>query len=951
MSWTTWASAGAALAAVVIIRRPRVAAWVTRTIMGRGASDAADTPRLFVGPRSIQAGELLPGRRADIDSLAAHLRDSRFVVLSGESGCGKSSLMNAVLAEAEEASQAVVLRLTSSAHEELTHTLLELHAGQAEPKAKPILLVLDQFEEFFRHVADAERVRIFETLRRELAKGRTRLALVIRSDHADLLSTLVRHADPQQTTLNLGNYVVLRPFRKDEARLVVNTILGRANPDGEVILKLQHEEFAEALVDQLLRPPRDVRLSRDDEPRVLPVELQIAGLMAEQRGTDALTAQGLNAARGVRGLFADYLEDARRDLMRRTGISYDAATLLLRVFVDPGRRRRAVGGDDLAREVSISHDQASTALKVLIDRYLITPVAASQPDGPLTYQLLHDHLAVLLSEAPDRAMLRARDAQERLRFWVTRWVEREEPGGSLGWWSRVWNRAPMPITEAMSLRHYATSSTEKQILSTTLGAFAARTGVVGAVAALMVGSVAVGARTDAYQQYRVIRDAPFLATDNTLEGDMALGWIRSLVAAGEDERAINATASMINSGSQEFYHTRGEALGVAAIAAANSGDTARLAQLKRDILRYWDNTPTGYVGARNRAVMMLTRALLMAGQASEAENVLVSRVQRDRTAWADFEGLPVTIRTLRDMGREDEAMRLLAQLAHRVKTDPEMTPSQSTAVATAFLDAGDPSTASELARQAARSGSLGVTGPEAIFALAKLLDRLRQRALADSVYGLALEPAYQEVGSDSAVARLRVAAALAEGGRAGAARRELNFALSASGATPAAAANAALVYRTLGDTARSDSLFRVASEKVEGMVHPSFAVDTTDANDPQTRAVTLTRTAEAFTRASRNREAKRILSAAAVAAREMDVLDAGSEEFDERSFTLARIAEAYTLNGQPREARLLANLCNLSDRMVVYAAILDWLNPGYRQRSRGAAELAQFAPMDLPPGP
>src|SRR5262245_139152 len=51
----------------------------------------------FVGPRSIQTGETLHGRSAEVFALFNHLQARRVVVLHSPSGAGKSSLVQAGL--------------------------------------------------------------------------------------------------------------------------------------------------------------------------------------------------------------------------------------------------------------------------------------------------------------------------------------------------------------------------------------------------------------------------------------------------------------------------------------------------------------------------------------------------------------------------------------------------------------------------------------------------------------------------------------------------------------------------------------------------------------------------------------------------------------------------------------------------------------------------------------
>ncbi len=143
-----------------------------------------DIPMFFRGPRPYRAGERLPGRRADGEACWLYLQHSRFFVLEGESGSGKSSLVNAVLLpKAETVFDVALVRPGNDPYRNTIHVLQQMAgvstawphtpnglargiAAIADRKTRkktppedrrPLLICIDQFEEMFRATTDEVR--------------------------------------------------------------------------------------------------------------------------------------------------------------------------------------------------------------------------------------------------------------------------------------------------------------------------------------------------------------------------------------------------------------------------------------------------------------------------------------------------------------------------------------------------------------------------------------------------------------------------------------------------------------------------------------------------------------------------------------------------------------------------------------------------------------------------
>jgi hypothetical protein len=232
-----------------------------------------EVPLLFRGPQPYRTGDRLPGRQADGDACWLGLEQDRFFILEGESGCGKSSLLNAFLfPRAQKEFQTIRVRVTDDPFQNVLQALREL-VGAAAPDwpadssglrqaiqavapskggangARPVLLCIDQFEEIFGVVNDRVRSSFMEELRNAIHCRLLRLLVVVRIDYSDLLINLCREVDPDGGALDPGNYFVLKPFRKEQGLRVVHEIFSPITA-GNQQLERELDMFGEALVEE-----------------------------------------------------------------------------------------------------------------------------------------------------------------------------------------------------------------------------------------------------------------------------------------------------------------------------------------------------------------------------------------------------------------------------------------------------------------------------------------------------------------------------------------------------------------------------------------------------------------------------------------------------------------------------------------------------------------------------
>jgi hypothetical protein len=504
------------------------------------------------------------GRAADGETCWLLHRRKPFFILEGESRCGKSSLLNVdLIPRARDVFRVIgpcrcgedpfgelrsallgerYERGRNYSEEALCETIEQVAQAPGGGAVPPLLVCIDQFEEVFVTVKDQVRQRFFEALRESIAAGRLRLLLAIRKDFSDLLFEACREDNPELDSFAFDpeSYYHLRSFTETQAEGTLDRMLDREELHGNDQLRPQElRAFARALVVDLLRPPLDTRPCREDEKRVLPVELQMVGWTYESLlPVRRFAAAELRRRGGKVGLYRDYIEDAKEYAFRRTGMPGAKTILVLRRLISPARTRWPQSASEIAGSgLGLSTPQVETLLKALADRYIVRrlPDEGAGEVGSGRYELLHEHLVQLLAEAPEPVLQRARDAEARLRFWLDRtrstFAPTNEPGvqarrsrfRTLSSGVRDVLRIRIPLSETFGLWRHASDPEARRMLRTNLRSFLLWAVLLLAVALIPTGTWwiarALRERSPAYQVEYIIRQSPFEIVDT--EGEYA----------------------------------------------------------------------------------------------------------------------------------------------------------------------------------------------------------------------------------------------------------------------------------------------------------------------------------------------------------------------------------------------------------------------------------------------
>ena len=298
------------------------------TAAGRAADgpqllDPATGPYRYLSPFTARERALFCGRQAEIDLLTQQLGEGRLVVLYGEPGVGKTSLLAAGVIPALATLGALVLQVRDyaqpleqtlraalhSAHEQVgvavpdDTDLPDLLQAICTGAQGTVVLVFDQFEQFLRGpidpAAQAARINaVAESLQR-IEPEYLRVIVSVRDD------ALIRLADLQEALPDLFRaFVKLEPLRYPQAEAAILEPLERVR---------RPIYFDEHLVQETLLPELDA-LSPTEPGTIHPQHLQIVCQQLYQTVLDRrppIVNMDIyrRELRGAEGILARYLDE------------------------------------------------------------------------------------------------------------------------------------------------------------------------------------------------------------------------------------------------------------------------------------------------------------------------------------------------------------------------------------------------------------------------------------------------------------------------------------------------------------------------------------------------------------------------------------------------------------------------------------------------------------------
>lgn len=437
------------------------------------------------------------GRNNEIEEITRKLVDNpqlRFFILSGESGCGKTSLIRAGLMpelEQKHDCATLYLRLYNHPAKSLREGLqkirapgelvaapapklfAELQAAHARSGKGTLVLFIDQFQEFFINpLPTNERKLFFDFVRDTVgaADAPFKLVFALRSEFFERMSDF---DDYIEDVFQQANRKRIDLFVRERARTVIQLSLQSAADD-----PAQGLPWSGSLIERVLN---DLEIERrgsvltETGPIVLPAELQIVCQMVQRRGW--VEARQYTSKEQ---LIRDYLAEAIE-----ASPSPNLSKLMLLALIHENNISRAQPQTpaEIARKVSaLTAIEARRYLEYLdVNCRLVSQVVQQKsPDSSkeIAYELAHDYLVNIINSLTGTVMDESRRANLSLQEHRTRHVY--DHG------HRV------PIADCWRIRKHATiqiTAEDRLLLRRSIRTFAYRAGAVMILPVLLVCAV------------------------------------------------------------------------------------------------------------------------------------------------------------------------------------------------------------------------------------------------------------------------------------------------------------------------------------------------------------------------------------------------------------------------------------------------------------------------------
>jgi len=369
-------------------------------------------------------------RQREISEIITAISDPGFQIgyISGDSGSGKTSLVHAGVAPRMEGFHPVVVELSDldpieSIRERLgalvapdvrSASIADLLAGAARIQGKPILLILDQFEQFFVHRArPLERRTFIESLKQWFdvrPRVPAKILISIRGDFADRLVEIQKALG---YTLGANHVFRLERFQPDQAVAIFR-----------VLAESEQIPFDESFVRHMVRE----ELASREDGMVSAVDIQvlswvIAGLPDSRQR--AFNRESVKLSGGVEGLLERYLQKS----LAAVPHLQEPATKVLLTLIDLDQNARA--GALTVKEIStrlegkIPQETLAEALGWLTDPRVRLAISFQRNDQTI-YQLVHERLIPALKKTAFGILGESERANEVLNKRVREWLDNEK---------------------------------------------------------------------------------------------------------------------------------------------------------------------------------------------------------------------------------------------------------------------------------------------------------------------------------------------------------------------------------------------------------------------------------------------------------------------------------------------------------------------------------------------
>ena len=360
------------------------------------------------------------GRDQDIKSLTALVQDPQIplVVIMGESGAGKSSLLRAGLANSIKPAEGVYIYWEALPHNTVEGLLRAVNSGLNSDYADLIgllkmpqkaVIVLDQFEQLQPENPDHQ--PIFELLGKVYSAPPPHpvtWCIAFRREYAAVWRDfeLDHGVRPPMLSLKL--------FSAEQARNIFITLAEAAG------LSLEQD-----LVDGFVESVKRVA-NGEQQPRVSPVDigigLQMLNELAQSKQTPQLGLQDYNFAGGSQGLFVSFLNNAVTQRFPETA-EREALYKVLLECIDLSRNQRIAEGKTEAELAASSPNLPTTHLHYALE-YFASPqlrILEKLQGEPPRYRLPHETMIPALRQLGGKLLGEVAEAELLLQTAYASW--------------------------------------------------------------------------------------------------------------------------------------------------------------------------------------------------------------------------------------------------------------------------------------------------------------------------------------------------------------------------------------------------------------------------------------------------------------------------------------------------------------------------------------------------
>ncbi|HEU0291824.1 MAG TPA: ATP-binding protein [Anaerolineales bacterium] len=383
----------------------------------------------------FEEGDDLPGRGRDVQDIHTLVSSStfRFGVLWGESGCGKTSLLRAGLVprlRKENYLPLYIPKPTQDPQEAIRVALAKELGGStkksdkdlksqlkaAAPKGKKVVILVDQFEEFFiTNRTASSRAGFIKWLGSVVSDDTLPIAFLI-GIRGDFFVQLQNFAPQIPEPTSTRSTYQLQNFDLEQAKQIFSAA---AKADG-----LQFEpELIHAVIKEL-----------ETEDFVRPAELQVVGTRLKRKNITRSTQY--EALGGARGILSSYINDEIKQ-----SANEQVARLVLRLMCADAAETKSptdLSLDDIVHGISGTEgkipsnrpEEVQTILKRFVDARVLIHTDEDK------YNLAHDYLAPYVRTATEGTETNTERANRMMKRYIAEFKEDSRtriPFGRVQW--------------------------------------------------------------------------------------------------------------------------------------------------------------------------------------------------------------------------------------------------------------------------------------------------------------------------------------------------------------------------------------------------------------------------------------------------------------------------------------------------------------------------------------